>query len=64
MLRAVYLRGKESKMAQQNTYEVHYKIGSSTGYGTVKASDSAEAERIMKKKYSSRDIVITNVKKK
>lgn len=51
-------------MAQQNTYEVHYKIGSSTGYGTVKASDSAEAERIMKKKYSSRDIVITNVKKK
>lgn len=53
-------------MAGQNTYEVKFRIGPGKGShttSTVRAGDSAEAERIVKKKYSQ-PIEIIDVRKR
>ena len=50
-----------------HTYEVGYglrKPGHQDGYSTVRANDSAEAERIVRKKFSGREVWMIYVRQR
>ena len=53
--------------ANMHTYEVGYSFHGprhQDGYSTVRANDSAEAERIVRKKFSGREVWIVYVRQR